>query len=434
MVLYILGFVASALLSTYALPLFYSCGVFISTVWIIYIQLGSWRSPAFFILGFLWGGIHHAPPAHNDISKVYIAAPTMAPNGVLIVEDSQSGHKFSVRGVGSLGTYGKVTCSSGKVSCVFVSRIPQKAIPSGFRQKLEDLRTDLKLRMVSIDQPVYGWLCGILLGDRAYMDRGKIAEFKKLGIYHLLIISGLHFTLLMSIISSFLSWPFRLLLASCIARSHYAVHMMVVHLTISLLVGGFYGALVGFSPSVARAYSVFLTMIFGRFIFGHLNYWQKLAAAFLVQSLLFPTQLFSLSTFMSWGAYLILVLPKARHSGNLFFPTNMEWLRRPMNTQVQLALLAAVCLSEFSPWWPLFSVFATKIFSMVLICGLVLIIFPFGLIINLLSPVHYWFLLLAKKLVLLVNDPMPLTTEWRIFCLGILCLLLLCDIDDCRGN
>ena len=123
-------------------------------------------------------------------------------------------------------------------------------------------------------------------------DRLLAMEFRKLGLGHILAISGFHFAL----IAGMLGWCFRLFLPPKVA---YAT--LLFFLT-------FYFIYLGFSPSILRAYVMIALFILGRFLRRQIDVLNLLGAALLIELILDPLTLTQVGFQLSFLATLGILL------------------------------------------------------------------------------------------------------------------------------
>jgi len=133
-------------------------------------------------------------------------------------------------------------------------------------------------------------LSSLLLGNRNQMDEQTVAAFQRLGLMHILAISGLHIgviTVFVSKITSFL-------------RTGYRYCILLVLLWIFVF-------LAGFSPSVFRTVFMFTLLILGQFLKRKQPTKESIGLAFFLSILFEPYWLFDLGFQLSYLAVLGIV-------------------------------------------------------------------------------------------------------------------------------
>jgi ComEC/Rec2-related protein len=134
------------------------------------------------------------------------------------------------------------------------------------------------------------FLRGVITGE--YEDPFLVMELKRIGLQHLLAVSGFHFSLLATfllfLLRSFLPWR-------------------VAFLVIWVLLTG-YGVFVGFAPSVLRAYVGSALSLLGMLLGWRSDSYTNLAGAALLQIVLDPLALFQIGFQFSYLATFAILL------------------------------------------------------------------------------------------------------------------------------
>jgi ComEC/Rec2-related protein len=151
---------------------------------------------------------------------------------------------------------------------------------------------------------VWRFVVAILSGDRGHLLITTKEDFKYLGIYHLLVISGLHIAMLALVLEWLVEVPFRLLYS---VRWICPVQWVRVHpflRILSPLCLIIFSYQCGFSASIQRACLIYMVVCFLKYS-EKIPLKDKLIIAFGLQTILFPIGLVSVGSMLSWGAYLI---------------------------------------------------------------------------------------------------------------------------------
>ena len=114
---------------------------------------------------------------------------------------------------------------------------------------------------------VAGVLRAMLLGDRSFIDRSESTDFQKTGVFHVLVVAGLH----VGALAAFLFWAGRKLRLSPVA---------IIVFTLTLLFA--YVAVVEQRPPVLRAAIMTLVVVIGGFFFRRLDLLNSAAVAALL--------------------------------------------------------------------------------------------------------------------------------------------------------
>ena len=156
-------------------------------------------------------------------------------------------------------------------------------------------------------EPVSSWLSSIALGQSQQLPSTLKDSFKLLGLFHILVISGLHITIIAVGSKKIIDLTLRLLyIVRLLTPTTWIVLGKVVSLLSCLLIL-LYGCWVGFSPPAQRAVLLFSVHQWYTLWERELNLGQKLTRVFFLQMLLFPLGFLSDSLLLSWGAYLIVL-------------------------------------------------------------------------------------------------------------------------------
>jgi predicted membrane metal-binding protein len=240
-------------------------------------------------------------------------------------------------------------CSSPRASLI-VGYLSQSALG----QAAEQLRTFVQDYCFAW-HPLWGNLAMSLLMGGKPDERLKVL-YKNLGFLHVLVISGSQFTLLASWMSLALRTPVIALYASTLIdwRQFRPLSLMVDLLNLLLLL--IYLLACGASPPCQRAFLEQSHKVFRRWL-AKPESLQKIRGTalwvFTAQALLFPTEWFSLSTLLSWGAvYSLKFFAKARSfSAQLRVSLSIQLLSLAIFARLSIASL----LLDFfvAPIWDL---------------------------------------------------------------------------------
>lgn len=160
-----------------------------------------------------------------------------------------------------------------------------------------------------------GWFAAVYAGEVGSLARELKKTFLELGIYHLMIVSGLHFRYYANLICWVVFLPFRLLFTLPFVPSHLWVQirpplrMMCQALLFQVALW------LGFRPPCCRA--VLMSSLRSLPEWSHLKLTRGtcLLYAFILQCLFMPMMMWSRSAMMSWIAYLIVTRPTRRPTG-----------------------------------------------------------------------------------------------------------------------
>lgn len=162
------------------------------------------------------------------------------------------------------------------------------------------LRADIATRLTeTMGEEAGGYAAAMLLGLRSMVSGEDREAFSRLGIAHVLAVSGFH----TGILVAFLAFLFRLFRVPQKARLIlYAVFLF------------FYSALCGMNQPVIRASVLVLLSLYGRLLNRPRESLHLLSAAWVLMLIISPVQLTGLSFQLSFGAMfgLVLISPRLR--------------------------------------------------------------------------------------------------------------------------
>lgn len=249
------------------------------------------------LCGYLWGASHNAPfpPTGLAVDNARGNLLNFFVSDLIVNNDDDY---YRVRGQGNAGIVKKV-----KIPYLFFRKPPY--IRNNTNDSLiADNRAKLLVRGQQIPQPVGSWITSITLG--VFSDRLQIwpEAFKLLGLFHIVVISGLHITIVANSGRSLLHLLVRsLYLVRIISPSLWLVLNKKILVIICIWLIGYYGCLVGFSAPAQRAVILFIVHQWSRTI----PYRDKIRQTVFLQTLLFPIGFCSDSLLLSWSAYLCVV-------------------------------------------------------------------------------------------------------------------------------
>lgn len=139
-----------------------------------------------------------------------------------------------------------------------------------------------RLRSASSDR--ISLACAVLLGDRSHLEPSLTRDFGRLGISHLLAISGLHLSVIV-------------IAAELILRKISLGRKLRTAITCAVII--FYMALVGFSPSVTRAGIMHLLRLFASVLDRKSDSFTSLAVAASLIVLVNPSSVYDVSLILS---------------------------------------------------------------------------------------------------------------------------------------
>jgi competence protein ComEC len=160
---------------------------------------------------------------------------------------------------------------------------------------------------------VAGVLRAMLLGDRSFVDRQEATDFQKTGVFHVLVVAGLH----VGALAAFLFWTCRKLRLSMIWS---------MALTLTLLFA--YVAVVEQRPPVLRAAVMTALVVIGSFFFRRLDLLNSAALAALILLVSKPLAIRDSSfqlTFVAIGCIAGLALPWLERTVQPYVRAMLGW-------------------------------------------------------------------------------------------------------------
>lgn len=258
------------------------------------------RQYLWLLCGYLWGASNNAPfpPTGMSVDKARGNLLNFFVSDLIVSDDDDY---YRVRGRGAAGVVKTID-----VPYLFFRKPPylRNNTDNINDSLIANNRAKLLVRGQQIPQPVGSWITSITLG--VFSDRLQIwpEAFKLLGLFHIVVISGLHITIVANSGRSLLHLLVRsLYVMRIISPSLWLLLSKKILVIICIWLIGYYGCLVGFSAPSQRAVILFIVHQWSH----HLSYLDKIRQAVFLQTLLFPIGYCSDSLLLSWSAYLCVV-------------------------------------------------------------------------------------------------------------------------------
>lgn len=135
----------------------------------------------------------------------------------------------------------------------------------------------------------------LILGDKSGISKTQMNDYARAGVVHVLAISGLHVGILL--------WFFQMIFSFLRLFKHGRT---LQYISVAISLWG-YAFLVGGSPSVVRAVTLFSIFLVGRFLGVQRQFLKQLAIAALFVLMIDPHQIFQLGFQMSYAAVFAIV-------------------------------------------------------------------------------------------------------------------------------
>jgi hypothetical protein len=178
----------------------------------------------------------------------------------------------------------------------------------------------------------------LIFGDKKNIPKRIKNDFKLSGLYHLLVVSGLHVSLVALMLSGIIAVPFRAFYA-CLVLSPNMFRQLRAFLCIFSAICAFiFTDLVGFSSAAQRALLVFAVYQISLVFMGTLPIDKRLSLIATCQSFIFPIGFIGESNIMSWAAYLSVANMVSSRKG----------IRGLFVLQIQLLIICGGCFGYCS--------------------------------------------------------------------------------------
>jgi hypothetical protein len=270
------------------------------------------------LLGLGWGLVHAAPAPEPGALVVVVRADTRdeRPGPVL----ARAGDAlFETYGPRLAGTVGRVTVlGHGSLLAERRTTLRATAKPvfpsttSRYEQLVAAARRTFRAMTADVPFAFRAWLRGLVGGDGGALPPRIKSAFLVTGLYHLLVVSGLHVAIIAYLATGLVRFPVQLLYA---ARWLDPASFRQVSAALSVIgaaAATAYCALCGTSAASQRALLIYVLAEACRVFFGVPPIRLRLLLALAAQLALYPTGFLGEGSLMSWCAY-VLVLAARPH-------------------------------------------------------------------------------------------------------------------------
>ena len=261
------------------------------------------------VCGFGCGSFHNAPFPEQPLAVVQSTQhnPLQFFFSDLIVADA-SHQRWQVRGYPE--SQGSVSDISAKQRYFIFARPPNlhesNSTVSAPAIVLKP-RLHLLHKTDNLTEPVRSWIASITLGKRQQLPRSLRDSFRLLGLFHILVISGLHITIIAVAGKKIIDLALRpLYIVRLLTPITWILLGKIISLLSCLLIL-LYGCMVGFSPPAQRAVLIFIVHQGYAWWESDATLTQKIKLVLFLQMFFFPIGFLSDSLLLSWGAYLIVL-------------------------------------------------------------------------------------------------------------------------------
>jgi len=310
---------------------------------IFYRRAGFERNLLIASFGAIWGSAHSAPQyigpcvVHQDV-RINPLQFDRGPAIVLVggkIFEAKTTDKANSIGARNAGT----ALLDNRVIALNCASASGESIGNAFRQKVLDSYVER-----GGASQILGWTEAVVFGSQKNLPMRYATAFKRTGLIHLLVVSGLHVALVAGFLISILRFPFQIAYAWTLLTPRIWNTILILTEVVAAILIVLYVLLIGAPQAAQRAGMFFLVWILGKNIFGVRRSLDRFGACMVIQSILFPIGFLSSGNIMSWSVTLFLV---ARHSQSnerqSLFAALFDW-----RLQLKIMCLCGVVFSEVS--------------------------------------------------------------------------------------
>ena len=283
---------------------------------------------------FLWGTSHSAPGINHSIKNIKISKASLG-FGTLIVKDIDTNHIYETIGTYKGNKSGSIRCfktgSFFSKNCMFINSERYDVSVDNLLLNLSYIFKNFLYKNIQSREYLKkfkGFILGIILGDKNGISYHNKEVFKKLGIYHLLIISGLHFSLFAFFIREFIFFIIKIFYIFKIISPLSWIKISIIFDIIICVVLILFSYIVGLSSATQRALLIFIVHRLSSYTTGILPRSHLIPLTITLQTLLFPLGFISVATLISWISYILFIdlsyiISRYKYEINKNFCTNI---------------------------------------------------------------------------------------------------------------
>lgn len=219
----------------------------------------------------------------------------------------------------------------------------------------------------ALPHQIDSWFKALFLGRTSRISTELQDALRFLGLYHLAVISGLHFNLIGKYLNKICYLPANFLYSLKLIRPYAHIFLKAFSNLLFLILLTVYANILSFSQPVQRALVQFTTHSIYSVFFGKAPPFALLPYCLCCQAIFFPLSFFEASTFMSWGCYLIAFAPLKNRD-------NKDLLSQTLIKQLLFTLLTGAVFGEFSIIGVVINVILNPFFPSLLISGIIIVL------------------------------------------------------------
>lgn len=183
-------------------------------------------------------------------------------------------------------------------------RLAQQGLWSSLGRSIQNLRLSIRAKIISLNYAEQGLMLALLTGDRSLLDRNKQDQFQRLGIAHLLAISGPHVLIMAIMFSYFLV----LVINRCCPTLYLRCSrpLLLIFPLLSCVI--FYSALVGFEIPAQRTLITVALLSLSQLLHIAVRPMKLVLFSACIMLLWDPLSILSAAFYLSYVACLVMLL------------------------------------------------------------------------------------------------------------------------------
>jgi ComEC/Rec2-related protein len=223
---------------------------------------------------------------------------------ILVHDDRQV---FLARGAAMEGDFVELPRGDIRSRFFMVKIFGFRANRGVFCEFFAQLRSEIYEALDGFPLDVRTWLSGFVLGKNADVQQSLIGTFRNVGLLHILVLSGGHLSVIAGLLLFILRVPFLIpyLLKNLGMEKWIIIWNITSVVTCAVLF--LFCAIVGFSPTVQRAFLSFVVCQIFPMLGIAQNPKTRIRLTFCFQAGIFPVNLLSMSLILSWTGSLVLM-------------------------------------------------------------------------------------------------------------------------------
>ncbi len=300
-------------------------------------------------LSFIWTSYTNAPPLEpadiEQSSNITVKSAISAGRGTVILKTPKA--YYQSYGSREWGASGEIIWKNqpslfSRQRSYFISSAArqQKASPISYARFFKSWFTN---QSKNLGGRQMRWLNAIILGDLDQLPYDIRNAVQRSGLHHLLVVSGLHLTMISFLFSASigliptLGYALRLIPASIWLEVQSLLRMGSASAVLA------YFIIVECPPNAERALISTVTFCISKIFLGSLPLLKQLQIMLVIQSLAFPIGFVGEANVLGWGAYLLLSHARLKYGSQ-----NTQFWLPLIATQLHLCILGSAVFGELN--------------------------------------------------------------------------------------